>query len=166
MELHKLDRIDIKILNILQENGATTNRELSQRIALSPGPTLTRVKRLRETGFIRSQHARINLAGFGFDHYRSLFVKLLPGEDHQNRFRRHMQETPMVLSVFCLAQTYQIGGSKYQLKVLARNDAHFRQWLGTTLLEMPYLADLEIGPPMEVLKDCLELPVNYDMIDR
>ncbi|HNA42742.1 MAG TPA: AsnC family protein, partial [Saprospiraceae bacterium] len=39
----KLDKTDLKILQILQENSKITNLELSKRIGLSPAPTLERV---------------------------------------------------------------------------------------------------------------------------
>ena len=44
--LPKLDRIDINILVQLQNDGALTNVQLSERIGLSPSPCLQRVKRL------------------------------------------------------------------------------------------------------------------------
>ena len=56
----KLDKIDVKILNILQENSKITNIELSKKIGLSPAPTLERVKKLEQTGVIESYHAKIN----------------------------------------------------------------------------------------------------------
>ena len=39
-----LDRIDLKILQVLQENGRLSNVELSERVALSPSPCLRRLK--------------------------------------------------------------------------------------------------------------------------
>ena len=40
-----LDRIDLKILQVLQENGRLSNVELSERVALSPSPCLRRLCR-------------------------------------------------------------------------------------------------------------------------
>ena len=40
---HKLDKIDLKILKILQENSKITNLDLSKKIGLSPAPTLETV---------------------------------------------------------------------------------------------------------------------------
>lgn len=42
----ELDKIDFKILKLLQENGRITNLLLSQEIGLSPAPTLERVRKL------------------------------------------------------------------------------------------------------------------------
>lgn len=56
----KIDKIDVKILNILQENSKITNLELSKKIGLSPAPTLERVKKLEQSGVIESYHAVVN----------------------------------------------------------------------------------------------------------
>lgn len=44
MSDYKLDKIDLKILKLLQENSKITNLDLSRKIGLSPAPTLERVK--------------------------------------------------------------------------------------------------------------------------
>ena len=49
----KLDRIDRKILNILQKNNKITNVELAELVHLSAPPCLRRVHRLRDLGVIK-----------------------------------------------------------------------------------------------------------------
>ena len=56
----KLDKIDAKILELLQTNSKITNLELSKKIGLSPAPTLERVKKLESTGVIESYHAKVS----------------------------------------------------------------------------------------------------------
>ena len=48
----KLDRLDKRILALLQEEGNITNLELAERIGLSPSPCSRRVKQLEEAGVI------------------------------------------------------------------------------------------------------------------
>lgn len=55
----KLDQLDLNILKKLQENGKITNLQLSKDIGLSPAPTLERVKKLENQGFIQSYHALV-----------------------------------------------------------------------------------------------------------
>lgn len=50
----KLDRIDAKILAVLQEDGRITNLDLAERVGLSPAPCLRRVRALEEGGIIGS----------------------------------------------------------------------------------------------------------------
>lgn len=47
-----LDRMDRKILNLLQSDNQITNLELADKVGLSPPPCLRRVRRLREEGYI------------------------------------------------------------------------------------------------------------------
>lgn len=62
---HKLDRIDIRILAVLQRNGRITNAELADEVALSPSPCLMRVKKLQQAGYITGYSAQIDLAKLG-----------------------------------------------------------------------------------------------------
>ena len=61
----KIDKIDLKILRILQEEGRITNLELSNKIGLSPAPTLERVRKLEKNQYINSYHATINEKSLG-----------------------------------------------------------------------------------------------------
>ncbi len=61
----KLDRIDIAILAILQEDGRTTNKALADRVGLSARPCLERVRKLRAAGYIRRFAAVLEPAKFG-----------------------------------------------------------------------------------------------------
>jgi len=56
----ELDKIDFNILKILQENGRITNLQLSQHIGLSPAPTLERVRKLENSGYIKSYHSLVD----------------------------------------------------------------------------------------------------------
>ena len=55
-----MDRVDKKILEILQENGRVSNQELAEQVALSPSPCLRRVKQLEEDGYISQYVAFVN----------------------------------------------------------------------------------------------------------
>ena len=48
----ELDKIDRKILAILQADGRLSNQEVADRVNLSPSPCLRRIKRLEESGVI------------------------------------------------------------------------------------------------------------------
>ena len=63
----KLDKIDLKILKILQENSKITNLDLSKKIGLSPAPTLERVKKLEQSEVIESYHAVIDPVKIGLN---------------------------------------------------------------------------------------------------
>jgi len=51
--MNRLDKTDLQILRILQENARLTTKELAARVHLSPTPVFERLKRLDNEGYIR-----------------------------------------------------------------------------------------------------------------
>jgi DNA-binding Lrp family transcriptional regulator len=58
---HKLDQVDLRILNRLQSDARMTNQELADDVGLSPSPCLQRVKRMENNGVISGYSAHIDL---------------------------------------------------------------------------------------------------------
>ncbi len=48
-----IDEIDLKLLNLLQDNSRITIRELSEKLFLSTTPIYERIKKLEKSGYIR-----------------------------------------------------------------------------------------------------------------
>ena len=53
-----LDKTDLQILRVLQNNSRLTTKELAAKVNLSPTPVFERVKRLEANGYIQSGHSR------------------------------------------------------------------------------------------------------------
>lgn len=58
--MSNLDKIDIKILGVLQEDARITNLDLAERVGLSPAPCLRRVRALEESGVVRKYVALLD----------------------------------------------------------------------------------------------------------
>ena len=56
-----LDRLDLRILAILQADGRISNQALAEKVALSPSACLARVRRLEADGLILGYHARLDI---------------------------------------------------------------------------------------------------------
>ena len=56
--MNELDRIDLKILALLQGDGRLSNLKLAEGVALSPTAVLARVQRLTRDGYIRRNWGR------------------------------------------------------------------------------------------------------------
>ena len=82
----KLDRIDIRILATLQEQGNITNVNLADVVGLSPSPCLQRVKRLEKAGYIESYRAVINLRKLS-DHV-TVFTEVTLADHRRKDFTR------------------------------------------------------------------------------
>ena len=58
--MHEIDKVDRRILNILQADGRITNLELADRIGLSPTATSERLRRLLKEGYVSGFGARLD----------------------------------------------------------------------------------------------------------
>jgi len=61
-----IDEFDIKLLNVIKENPEYTVIQLGEAIDLTPGPTNTRVIRLKKEGFLEKDFS-INYSKFGIE---------------------------------------------------------------------------------------------------
>ncbi len=86
-----LDRIDVKILATLQEQGRMTIQRLADIVGLSPRPCLERVRRLESAGIIVGYRAEIDL-----DKLRrpvTVFTEVtLEKQTHKVRFERYLAD--------------------------------------------------------------------------
>lgn len=82
-----MDRIDQKLLNLLQRDAGRTNADLAAEVGLSPSSCLRRVRRLRESGIIDRIVAILNPAKLGRGLKAWVTVELkLHGDQHMRRF--------------------------------------------------------------------------------
>ena len=88
-----LDKIDRKILAILQADGRLSNQEVAERVNLSPSPCLRRIKRLEDNGVIRKYVALLEPTKIGLGLLAYVNVRLekhndTPGKGSQTDGRQ------------------------------------------------------------------------------
>jgi Lrp/AsnC family leucine-responsive transcriptional regulator len=79
MTQREIDRIDRKIMDLLQQDARVTNQALAEKVALSPSACLRRVRDLEERGFITGYRAQIAV-----DRIRNVLIVMA-----QISFERH-----------------------------------------------------------------------------
>ena len=72
----KLDEVDVAILEALQEDASMTNQAIGERVGLTPGPTHSRIKRLKEEGIVRGMHANLDWHKLGYEFFATVDVKV------------------------------------------------------------------------------------------
>lgn len=120
-----LDRIDRRLLALLQADGRLAVAELARRVHLSPTPCLERVRRLERDGYIRGYAADLDPAKLGAA--LLAFVEILLDRttpDVFTRFRDAMVALEPVQECHMVA-----GGFDYLLKVRVRDMAAYRRFL-------------------------------------
>ncbi|MBM7345039.1 Lrp/AsnC family transcriptional regulator [Pantoea coffeiphila] len=91
----KLDRYDLKILEILSKEGRITKSKLAETINLSVSPCWERVKRLEDAGVIEGYHAKLNSKVLvkRLQIWVSIELKKHNAESF-TRFEKHVMSTP------------------------------------------------------------------------
>ncbi|AIJ04857.1 transcriptional regulator, AsnC family [Methanocaldococcus bathoardescens] len=75
-----IDRIDLKILRILNENARKSFREIGRELGISEGTVRNRVKKMIENGIITGFHASINPKNLGFEVVAILGLYIKPSK--------------------------------------------------------------------------------------
>lgn len=150
-----LDRIDLRILAILQREGRITNLELAERIGLSPTATSERFRRLIKDGYVTGFGARLDPRKLGFG--LLAFVEVLLDKttpDAFARFAEAVNRAPEVLECHMVA-----GGFDYLVKARLKDMGAYRHFLGDVLLSLPGVKETRTYAVMEEVKNDGPLPL-------
>jgi len=152
-EENDLDRIDRKILSILQQDGRMANLKLAERVALSPTAVLARVQRLTRDGFILGYEARLNPLRLGAG--MLVFVEVLLDRTTPNvfdQFKAAVQVRPEIMECHMVA-----GGFDYLLKTRTADMNAYREFAGAVLWQLPGVRETRTYAVMEEVKHSTHL---------
>lgn len=154
----KLDRIDLKILKILQNNSKITNLDLSKKIGLSPAPTLERVKKLEQNEIIESYHAQVNAAKIGLDVKTFVLVSLAwQKENALNNFLDKVQKIDEIVECYIIT-----GEADFLIKIICRDIPTYEQLLFKTLSQIEEIERLKTLMTLSTVKSSKILPYKYE----
>ena len=122
----ELDRLDYRILQLLQVDAGLSNLELAERVGLSPTPCARRVKRLITEGVITRQVAMVDPKKLGLNLTAHISVTMdRHTPDRFSLFEQRVSELPEVVD--CCVVTGQ--SADYLLKAVVRDMDHYEQFL-------------------------------------
>jgi Lrp/AsnC family leucine-responsive transcriptional regulator len=152
---HELDRIDLRILNVLQADGRIANLKLAEAGALSPTAVLARTQRLQREGFILGFEARLNPLKLGRG--MLVFVEVLLDRTTPNvfnEFKAAVQVRDEIMECHMVA-----GGFDYLLKTRMADMAAYRDFAGSVLWQLPGVRETRTYAVMEEVKNSSRLPL-------
>ena len=97
MPTSELDRLDIAILEALQENARTPLSEIGRRVGLSQPATSERVRRLEDRGILAGYTARLDAAALGLG--MMAIIRLKTTHEHIKPALKAFAEMPHVIEV-------------------------------------------------------------------
>ncbi len=151
----RLDKVDRKLLRIIQENGRLSNAELARRIHLSPPATYARLRKLEESGTIRQYIALLDREQLGFDLLCFVYIRMAMHElNYLEPFQDHVRSLPEVLECHHLT-----GQFDYILKVALRNRRELQNFVREKLVPLKGVAQITTSVLLEEVKSTPILPI-------
>ncbi len=150
-----VDKIDAKILRVLQRDGRISNLKLAEEVHLSPTAVLERVKRLTRDRFILGYEARLNPDKLGAG--MMVFVEILLDRtvhDVMDAFKAAVQVRSEILECHLVA-----GGFDYLLKTRVANMAAYREFIGSVIWTLPGVRETRTYAVMEEVKNTTALAI-------
>ena len=151
-----LDKMDRKILDILQKDCTVAVAEIGKMVGLSTTPCWRRIQKLEESGIIQRRVALLdsNKIGAGV----TVFVSITTNQHTQDwldRFHEAIQKFPEVVEFYRMS-----GQVDYLLRVVVPDiqsyDAFYKK-----LISRIELSDVSSTFAMEQIKFTTELPLQY-----
>ena len=154
----KLDKIDLKILRDLQENGRITNVELAKNAGISPPPCLRRVRVLEETGCIRGFHADVDPEALGYGVIIFAQVGLhSQAEVDLISFEKLIAGWPEVRECYMLA-----GETDFLLKIVAKDWDAYQKFLTSSLTSAPNVSVVKSALAIRASKRAFGVPIDIN----
>ncbi len=154
---YELDKTDLQILKILQENGRITNLQLSSDVGLSPAPTLERVRKLESSGYIKSYHALVDeeLVGLGI----KSFIQVQLDFHKNNTIQTFLEEIKAIKEV---TECHHVTGQcDFLLKVYVKDIKAYEALIMEKISKISVLKTFQTMMIMSTNKKEPVVPVEY-----
>lgn len=147
--MSNLDNYDRKIIAILALDGRVSMTELAEQIGLSKTPTINRLRKLENNGYIMGYQARLNYDLLGEAHVAFMQVTLNDTSAKAlSAFNRAVTKLPAVEQCHMIA-----GNFDYLLKVRTTDIQAYRQLMGEQVAALPHVAHTSTFVSMETVFD-------------
>ena len=153
----KLDAVDLRILDALQDDGSLSNVELARRVHLSPSPCLARVKALEASGVISRYVALANAAalGLGLNVFISISLKA-QNKDSLADFERRIAEQQEVMECYLMT-----GDSDYLIRVAVADMAALERFILEQLTSIPGIEKIRASFALKQVRYKTALPLPF-----
>ncbi len=153
-----IDKIDIKILTIVQDNGRTSNAEIARQVGMAPSAVLERMRKLERKGIIKGFEAVLRPKDVGFTLTAFTFVRVEESVGAMDTGKA-LAKVPGVLEMH-----YTAGQDSYLAKVRARDTEHLQHIL-QQFGAIPGVRDTRTTVVLTTLKETRVLPLDITTQD-
>lgn len=135
----QLDKVDRKILELLQTDGRMTVKEISNRLNLSTTPIFERIKKLERSGIIDHYSAILNTEKLGKKLTAFAHISL---KEHTKELVREFEEKILTIPEVMECH-YVTGGADFIIKILVEDMDEYKEFVMDKLFEVPNIGNIE-----------------------
>src|SRR5450432_225262 len=154
-KLYFMDKLDAKILELLQADGALSAAEIADRIGLSKAPCWRRIQKLQDEGIIRGTVALLDARALNVG--TTVFVTLKTGNHSEawfERFARAVRDIPEVTEIHRMS-----GDVDYLIRIVVPDiDAY--DVVYKRLISSVEFQDVSASFALETIKSTTALPLG------
>ena len=151
-----MDKLDRKILDLLQHDGSLTAADVADRVGLSKAPCWRRIRRLQEAGVIRQTVALLDARALNLG--TTVFVTLKTANHNAvwfEQFVRSVREIPEVTEI------YRMSGDVDYLMRIVVPDIDAYDVVYKRLISAVAFLDVSASFALETIKCTTALPLTY-----
>ena len=152
---YNLDEIDLKILRILQENADLNINQIGDMVGLSHTPCWRRIKKMQESGLIRSQVCQLDAEKIGLDVSIFVFVRLdIHSSEVLDEFEEATRAIPEIMQCYTMS-----GEFDYLLRVVVSTVRQYEKTVKGRLLKLPHVGVMNSHFALSEIKNTSALPI-------
>jgi len=151
-----MDKLDRKILELLQKDGGLTAAEVAERIGLSKAPCWRRIQRLEEEGVIKQTVALLNARQLNLG--TTVFVTLKTANHSEAWFEKFVKAVRDIPEV---VELHRMSGDVDYLMRIVVPDIDAYDLVYKRLIAAVEFKDVSASFALETIKYTTALPLNY-----
>lgn len=151
-----LDRIDLKILAVLQEDGGLSAAEVAERVGLSQSPCWRRIQRLKDEGYISKTVAVLNRQKLELRAQLFVHIKIASNDKHTlQEFSQAVRSFPEVMECHVVLGIYD-----FLLRIVAADMDAYQKFFFEKLSKLPNIREVNSFVAVSEIKSTTALPLR------
>lgn len=148
-----LDKVDLSILRLMQENARISNADLARELEMAPSAVLERVKKLEQKNVILQYTTRLNPGALQQNLVAFISMKAADGLGSNNA-PIELAKIPEVQEVHCIA-----GDDCYLIKVRTSDSSTLMELMRNSFSKIPNILSTRTTIVLETVKEQQQLVI-------
>ena len=153
--MQDLTKTDLKILELLQNDGTISTAEIAGRIGLSQSPCWRRIQRLEQAGFFEERGIRLNRDLLGLDLVVFVTINLRQtGTQDLLQFEQDISRHQEIVECYTMTGLWD-----YMLKIVTRDIKHYENFARNVLMATQSIREMHSHIAVTEIKNTVALPL-------